>query len=322
MKLSIYLGSKCNLNCKYCHRIADTTEPPVVSDKLINYIKSISNDKLTIKFMGGEPTLYFDNIKQIVDISPNAKYSICTNGKDLYKYIDYFREHKFNLCISYDANDECNLRRYDPFTSLINYPFISVSTTIYHGNTDLKKIIRKLNEKELIVGRRLTLFPHIVHNTGEANSKYALTREDAIQYISQFKEMVSSFMRDYFKYGLINMRYQSMFIQLYRQYKFVYNKGETYCVNHNSRKCDINGNFYDCLYIRDDILPETDCTKQQYEILKTRFPNCLNCDVYSMCGGACIKSKEHDIECLIYKSLYTWFKDEFERWRSIYGNCR
>ena len=64
MKLSIYLGSKCNLNCKYCHRIADTTETPVVSDKLINYIKSISNDKLTIKFMGGEPTLYFDNIKQ------------------------------------------------------------------------------------------------------------------------------------------------------------------------------------------------------------------------------------------------------------------
>ena len=41
MKLSIYLGSKCNLNCKYCHRIADTTETPVVSDKLINYIKSI-----------------------------------------------------------------------------------------------------------------------------------------------------------------------------------------------------------------------------------------------------------------------------------------
>ena len=322
MKLSIYLGSKCNLNCKYCHRIADTTETPVVSDKLINYIKSISNDKLTIRFMGGEPTLYFDNIKQIVDISPNAKYSICTNGKDLYKYIDYFREYKFRLCISYDANDDCNLRKYDPFTSLINYPFISVSTTIYHGNTDLKKIIRKLNKKELIVSRRLTLFPHIVHNTGEANSKYALTREDAIQYISQFKEMVSSFMRDYFKYGLINIRYQSMFIQLYRQYKFGYNKGETYCVNHNSRKCDINGNFYDCLYIRDDILPETDYAKQQYEILKTRFPNCLNCDVYSMCGGACIKSKEHDIECLIYKSLYTWFKAEFERWRSIYGNCR
>lgn len=322
MKLSIYLGSRCNLNCKYCHRIPDTTEKSVVSNKLINYIKEVykfKGEKLTLRFMGGEPTLYFDNIKQIVDIAPNATFTICTNGKELYKYIDYFREYKFNLCISYDGNEEYDLRGYDPFTDLIDYPFVSVSTTIYHGNTDLKKIMKNLNKKELIVGKPLSLFPHIMHNTGDSNKQFALTRKDAIEYVSQFKEMVSSYMRDYFKFGLINRRYHSMFVQLYRQYNFGFNKGETYCVNHNSKKCDINGNFYDCLYIRDDILPETDYTEKQYELLKTRFPNCLNCNVYTMCGGACIKSKEHDIECMIYKSLYTWFKAEFERWKSEYG---
>lgn len=322
MKLSIYLGSKCNLNCKYCHRIADTTEKSVVSDKLINYIKSISNDKLTIRFMGGEPTLYFDSIKQIVDLTPKAKFSICTNGKDLYKYIDYFREHKFNLCISYDANDECNLRGYDPFTSLINYPFISVSTTIYHGNTDLKKIIKKLNKKELIIGKRLTLFPHIIHNTGEYNKQYALTKEDAISYITQFKEIVTSYMNDYFKYGIINIRYRAMFYQLFQRYNFKFKQGESYCVGYDSVKCDLNGNFYDCLYIRDDKLSETNYVEAQYELIKSRFPNCLKCSVYDMCGGACIKSKDHGIECLIYNSLYTWFKIEYEKWRSIYGDYR
>lgn len=324
MRLSIYLGSRCNMNCKYCHRVPDTTEKSVVSDKLITHIKNLykTNDKLVIRFMGGEPTLYFDNIKQIVDIAPNAIFNICTNGKELYKYIDYFRDHKFNLCISYDGNDEYDLRGYDPFTNLINYPYIQTSTTIYHGNTDLKKIIKNLNKKELIVGRRLSFFPHIIHYTNDMNKKYALTKEDAISYISQFKELVSNYMSDYFKYGLVNIRLQGMFTQLYRQYKFGFNKGETYCVNYNSEKCDINGNFYDCLYIRDDALPESNYIEKQYELLESKFPNCLNCEVYSMCGGACIKSKEHDIECLIYKSLYSWFKVEFEKWRSNYGNYR
>ena len=322
MRLSIFLGSKCNLNCKYCHREADTTEKPVVSAKLINYIKSIYDDNLSIRFMGGEPTLYFNIIKQIVELVPKAKFAICTNGKDLYKYIDYFREHNFRLCISYDGNEDNDLRGYDPFTDLIDYPFIQVSTTIYHGNTDLKKILKNFNKKELIVGRPLHLFPHIMHTTNASNNKLALTREDAILYINQFKTAVSIFMREYFKYGMVNMRYQSMFIQLYERYKSQFNDGETYCISYNSQKCDLNGNFYDCLYIRDDVLPEEDYIAIQYNILKSRFPKCMKCEVYSMCGGACIKSKEHDIECLIYHSLYTWFKAEYERWRSKYGDYR
>ena len=53
--LSIYLGSKCNMNCAYCHRESSESETGV-SDKLLNYIKE--RKIYRIAFFGGEPTLY------------------------------------------------------------------------------------------------------------------------------------------------------------------------------------------------------------------------------------------------------------------------
>ena len=38
-----------------------------------------------------------------------------------------------------------------------------------------------------------------------------------------------------------------------------------------------------------------------------KFPNCKDCDVYRYCGGACIKSKKHFLECYYYKELINWY---------------
>ena len=84
MQITIYMGSRCNLNCAYCHREADANETKI-SSELFGKLQNV--DDLTVKFMGGEPTLYLDEIKKVVKAVPKAKFIICTNGVNLDKYV-------------------------------------------------------------------------------------------------------------------------------------------------------------------------------------------------------------------------------------------
>ena len=203
--VTVYLGSKCNLRCAYCHRESDGHEQGI-SDVFIDKIRG--RDDIRIKFMGGEPTLYMDDIKKVVEAAPNAKYAIGTNGTTLKEHMEFFRKHRFLVCISYDGTD---LRGFDPFQEVIDYPWVAVSCTLYHGNTDFKKIIKKFAEKERIIGRSLSFFPHIVHVTGPHNEMYSLTPEDVECILQQYKDCLESFINDYVQYGVVNKRYLGLF---------------------------------------------------------------------------------------------------------------
>ncbi len=305
-RITIYMGSRCNLNCAYCHREKSGTEQPI-SDGLLSYVRGRSD--IFIKFMGGEPTLYFDDIKRVVEAAPDASYAVSTNGVNLERYLPFFREHRFLVCISYDGSGD-DTRGFDPFTKLIEYPWIAVSCTLYHGNTDFRRILANFVAKERIVGRKLSFFPHIVHHTGKHNEPFALMAEDFDDILRQYKECVSSFVADY-KRGVVNSRYMGLFTQLARRYRQKFSFGETYCSNKSLRKVDATGQPYTCLYIRDEMLGN-DTIEIQSQILEEKFPKCRYCSVYGMCGAACIKSISHEAECQFYKRLYTWFAEVYE----------
>lgn len=315
-QLTIYLGSRCNLNCAYCHRTADDNEPKI-SENLLEFVRG--REDILIKFMGGEPTLYMEEIKKVTEAAPKAQYAIGTNGVHLENYLDFFRQYGFLICISYDGR-ESSLRGFDPFTKLLDYPKIAVSATIYHGNTDLKRIIKNFAEKERIIGRSLSFFPHIAHHTSQENAAYALTQEDADNYVSQYQELIGAYMKERFQYGVRNARYEGMFQALLRRFEHPFSFGETYCVNSNVKKCDAFGNLYTCLYIRDGRLAHENWQDTQQQLLLRKFPKCRECEVYGMCGGACIKSLSHDIECSVYRRLYAWFKKEYPKWRDAHGD--
>lgn len=309
MQATIYMGSRCNLNCAYCHRESKGKESGV-SAELIERLKGLDN--LTVKFMGGEPTLYMEEIQKVVAALPDAKFVICTNGIDLDSYLSFFRKHDFLICISFDGEDSKE-RDFDPFTKVIDYPRLAVSTTIYHGHTDFKAIIKSFVKKERIIGRSLSFFPHFAHATNEYNDKYALTIEDADCILKQYKELVGSYMEQRFKYGVCNFRYEGMFIGLLKRYLANFSYGETYCVNKNLQKYNTEGTNFTCLYIRDEKLCDNWLAEQQ-SILESKFPKCRDCSVYFMCGGGCLKSKSHAVECYINKNLFSWFKTEYEKW--------
>lgn len=289
IKYSIYLGSKCNLDCKYCHR--EATEEHGVTDTLLEKIKDA--DRIT--FIGGEPTMYMDEIKKVVD-NTHAKYAITTNGVNFDRYRDYFKKHDFFVCISYDGNE--SLRGYDPFTHVIDYPKLGVSCTLYHGNTDFHKIMRVFSEKERIIKRPLTFYPHIMHVTSERNRRYALTFDDMDSIINQYLQILFRSIDEYNVMGIVNMRYRGILSQMHDALHAGYRYGETYCSNRYSHKVDTQGNEYSCLYIRDESPKDIKFSKQ-----------CKDCSVYSMCGGACVKSIDHDLECFFYGVLYETVKE-------------
>ena len=138
MQATIYLGSKCNMSCAYCHREADEKKDGI-SDDFLQRLKEMKPER--VKFMGGEPTLYMEEIKMVVAALPEAEFAISTNGMNLEEYLPYFRDHRFLIVISYDGCENKE-RGYDPFTKLIDYPWLAVSTNIYHRNTDFKAILK------------------------------------------------------------------------------------------------------------------------------------------------------------------------------------
>lgn len=298
-KITIYLGSKCNLNCAYCHREPDKNEHGITDD-LLKLIDDYQPQE--IRFLGGEPTLYMDDIKKIVAHYPRAKFAVTTNGVLLAQYIDYFREHNFRVTVSFDGGTE-NLRGFEPLQQAIDYHDFSISTTLTHDNTNFDAILRKFTAVEKRIGRLMMFFPHIAHHTNAANAQYALTKEDVKNLLENYRRAIYSFWDTYSRYGVINLRYKAIFSQLWLAYNADYDFGETYCANKHSLKVNANGEMFNCSYIR-SLSPDKNAL-----MLLEKFPDCAHCDVYPMCGGACVQSKSHELECLYYKQLYTMFRN-------------
>lgn len=120
------LGDNCNLACRYCIQ-GNNIERPKILPKDINpsiyrFIKELSskNRNLCLLFYGGEPLLYLDKIKEIIENTENnyIYYMIITNGLLLTKdIINYFNTKRVDLIISWDGLRSINTRYYDVFSN-------------------------------------------------------------------------------------------------------------------------------------------------------------------------------------------------------------
>ena len=94
-RITIILGKSCNLKCKYCiqHSTKNTIkDSPNINPDIYSFIEKFSKkNSLTIRFVGGEPLLYFNKMKDIDNyfdkiVHPNIRR--CLNGttKKAYGY--------------------------------------------------------------------------------------------------------------------------------------------------------------------------------------------------------------------------------------------
>ena len=130
-QLVFEITDACNLKCKYCaygefYDDYDSREDKMLSIEkaihLVNYLTELWNSDMNkssirhlfISFYGGEPLLNMPFIKGIVNHIQNKikcphvcfRFSMTTNALLLHKYMDYLKDHEFNLLISLDGNKE------------------------------------------------------------------------------------------------------------------------------------------------------------------------------------------------------------------------
>ena len=119
----LILGDECNFSCRHCvqepyHEVKkiELKEP---SDKVLQYlnhlysIRSVKDEKIFLKFWGGEPLLYMDTIRKVVEKLGNRfNYSITTNGLLLTdEIVEYCNEKKIHVTLSNDGPETSCIRR-------------------------------------------------------------------------------------------------------------------------------------------------------------------------------------------------------------------
>lgn len=101
MTLYIILGKSCNLRCSYCNQHFEKEIDTTVSNDVYRFIEKEKPEHIV--FYGGEPLLYWEAIKEIVE-KTNAKYAIITNGLLLDKEkAAFLNKHEFGVTVSWDG---------------------------------------------------------------------------------------------------------------------------------------------------------------------------------------------------------------------------
>ena len=128
-RVFVILGTRCNLNCKYCmqHEITDKQIFNEINPEIYDFLTEIAYEnkdkEILITFYGGEPLLYFNNIKEIVRIlntknGVHFRYGIITNAKLLTdEMVAFFNDNDFNVAVSYDGKNVSETRGFDAFAN-------------------------------------------------------------------------------------------------------------------------------------------------------------------------------------------------------------
>lgn len=320
----VFLGSRCNANCSYCHADKNTSggfdDPSDVFYQYLTREFDAPASELKLLFLGGEPTLYMDSIGKIVSHCAGRKvsYMLTTNGLRLNDpaTVRFLNDHNFYVSVSFDGKR--GVRGYDDVfynpayrQSLRDLKHLGCSTTFSRHNADFLGAAAEIGRIENQLGRMLPFRPHAVHATHPGLKPLALDRSQAEDYARTYIRLAERFVAGY-RHGLSYSNLYPLFAHLYRQLGNEYRFPETRCFNRRHVQADLAGNCYLCTYERSGdnylgtLADEAPAWERLADIVRERRPGCPGCEFYRYCGTYCLASVDHATECLIQKRLLDW----------------
>jgi sulfatase maturation enzyme AslB (radical SAM superfamily) len=171
--VTLLVTRNCNLECQYCyvrekkgHNMLFTTAKSIINEAFLEIEDSF--DFLEINFLGGEPFLAFDTIKQICEWTWSKNwhmpyvFSAVTNGTVYNEEIKTWlvkNKESFRLCISYDGAVEAQDMNRSNSNSQIdldffmsNWPSQPVKMTVSEASVSLLATnIIELQRKGILV---------------------------------------------------------------------------------------------------------------------------------------------------------------------------
>lgn len=303
--ISIKLGTRCNLKCKYCHQQPQDIS---VNEDVFSFLSVQSNLK-EIRLSGGEPLLYKELITKIkASVGDGVKISMVSNGILLSDTnIQWLNANNIFYGISYDG--ESNLRGASPDFSqvakVVNFNGIS---TVVTSKFNYDKFYEDIDVAMRISGKNLVSYPNFIHQTQDNTNIELVTEETVSTYI----EFIANELL--YEFDLYSDGIDLMCLPFLRTYLNELNRNATMssrgvrCCNEKRLQLSVDGRFRLCYY--GEIVVGDIYTGVDWDLVESYIPKkCKRCHYWDLCRNHCIANIT-DNECRIFKELYNRFKEK------------
>lgn len=316
----LMMGFNCNFKCRHCIQ-SDCRNPKAdVSEATLEYIRHLIAvrpercGKLRLMFWGGEPLLYMDIIRSVVEkFGDKLDYSIVTNGSLLtQENVAYLNENKIHVALSYDGRDTKAVRLKDVtegsswlelFKSIESR---AVCAVISAYNYDLAALFRDVDDK---FGKETPLTVELLKVTWDMPED--LYNIDLGKYRDLLHGVAEKALAD-----LLHGDYTREIAFFYSYLKRIIAKkdkplacGQGYSV----MNVDLSGNIYPCHNVSGKLGTVGEerylqIKKQTEWVIGNKAPACEGCIYNVICNGGCpnelLSEDGERITCKINKVLY------------------
>lgn len=356
--IRILLGDNCNFNCKYCIENKKTNLPTKINPDIYNFIKKAclgQNKKIQLSFYGGEPLLYFNNIKEIVKKTKNLNlyYSITTNGSLLnQEMIDFFNKYNFVVWISWDGNNTKDNRNIDIFNDItlknkiFNLNILGISAVMSSHNyplqlcNDIQEIMNEYNTFNPNSKEFAVYFNEITDNNLVSKEylyfDYEKLENEVQEIINDVKNNLNLPFNDFQKKSGVKLFFLKQYISFIEEYKFYDKFSQLFAPCRDGIKMfeiDLDGNLYSCQNTRDKIGHINNLDLITYLINYFKYDNtkdlyeklCKNCSVRKICYTRCkLVSLESRINnmCKLKHAIGKPILDFYDNYYKNNKNCK
>ena len=203
----ITLGRDCNFNCKYClqdgghFHARKNIEVPELSKKLLDFLDNYNYKHTKVMLWGGEPLLYFDSIKQLVERYGNKfDWGTITNGSLLNEeIISFFDKYNISLTVSHDGEATEHTRGVDVLKNeriknlLKGYRnFTGFSSVFSSANDNHRKLYTYHAELGFAENNTGT---DMIYNTSDTSYLISLSDIDEDRYKKSLRELFWGYAR-------------------------------------------------------------------------------------------------------------------------------
>lgn len=329
LKLRLFLGNKCNFDCKYCLQdyIKKDKDPKVDIDKFCNDLrKFLGSRKVELSFWGGETLLYMNYIKELTEKLNDKidKIYITTNGSTLgiqnhFKWIKDNLDRIGRITVSYDGPGQ-SLRGYDILTNdnilfniryLIENNKLAFNGVITKENNSFENYINFLKNKlELNDFNKLRLEMGVLSVTHNKSLDCLLSEDEYLK-----------FMIDYYNYIYDNNLSSNIYMLQDAIKSTLFNLNNT----NQSSPCSTNNPYCLSTKLNGDVVVCHNGPSGKFTTLNKLIPNtlvpiptkkiittknwnsiCKDCFVKYLCNGGCANEPKEfqEYNCLSYRNRY------------------
>lgn len=306
----LMMGDACNFSCRHCVQSEYSLAQRPVSAKVYSYLEHLANirpdedDKIVLRFWGGEPLVYFDKIKEVVaKLSTKFEYAVISNGGLLDKeMVEFFNEYNIAFVLSNDGMHtdkirDKNMLEDENFLQLFRQIKLkSINAVVHAYSQDYYAFWQYIDSKEVDCSAS---FEDLICNWNMPVDIFAYNLE---RYREHMRLIVNNAYANLINKAKRNREYKLIALTVHRMLNVMANYSASEIEVIDAPACrqilsvmnvDLDGNVYPChnqgaaIGTVDDDYSEL--VNRYLALFNAQYENseCIECEFLDVCRGGC-----------------------------------